>query len=645
MSSLRRTISAGVSTGVAVIALSLIASAPAASGRSTHARPFLTDGGTNVIQTVDRGRALFDRHTDSSIRSTSTVQLSASGFQAMKGGLARVVVETDRPSRVAQDVTSLGGRVERSWRNLIQVAIPRGKLSALSARPAVDAVRAPYSRVEHAVSGEEIAASLAPAWNDKGYTGKGVKVAVIDGGFKGLPELQAAGELPTNAITQDFCGGKLATESEHGAAVAEIVHEMAPDAQLYLICVGSEVDLAAAEGYAKSQGVQIINQSMGWEGPYRNDGSGPVGSIVADARANGILWVNSAGNEAVTHWSGTYNPVEDIHVWDPNGDMGNSFIWPNGEEVCGFLKWDEWPAGISDFDLGLFLSGSNTLVGLSAEDQSGSEPPFEAVCMAQNSGRDVVAFWAIRGYRVTTSPRLDLVSWSPPLQYSVAAGSIGTPASSPAVMAVGAVCVQSRQLEFYSSQGPTIDGRTKPEIVGHDSVSGMTYSPSSGCVSGFAGTSASSPEVAGTAALVKQAYPKYGPAEVQQYLMRSAQDLGTPGVDNETGAGELTLPHPPDVTPPTATALPSTGRAGRTIRLVSRVEDDSGEVRITAQVKRNGRTIANLRRAFAHASGATTLALTWKAPADAKGNYQHCVRAYDRAGNASAPSCAKIVLK
>ena len=59
MSSLRRTISAGVSTGVAVIALSLIASAPAASGRSAHARPFLTDGGTNIIQTVDRGRSLF----------------------------------------------------------------------------------------------------------------------------------------------------------------------------------------------------------------------------------------------------------------------------------------------------------------------------------------------------------------------------------------------------------------------------------------------------------------------------------------------------------------------------------------------------------------------------------------------------------
>ena len=111
------------------------------------------------------------------------------------------------------------------------------------------------------------------------------------------------------------------------------------------------------------------------------------------------------------------------------------------------------------------------------------------------------------GYRVVSSPRIDLVSWSPPLEYQVAAGSITTPASSPAAFAVGALCWQSRSLEPYSSQGPTIDGRTKPDIVGHDSVSGATYGGFSSCPSAFAGTSASSPEVAGAAALVKQAYP------------------------------------------------------------------------------------------------------------------------------------------
>ena len=218
---------------------------------------------------------------------------------------------------------------------------------------------------------------------------------------------------------------------------------------------------------------------------------------------------------------------------------------------------------MSDFDLGLFLSGANIFVASSEEEQGGGEPPFEELCVEQYSGYDLKVFWAIRGYSVSTSPQLDLVSWSPPLEYQVAAGSIAAPASSPAALAVGALCWQSRQLEPYSSQGPTIDGRMKPDIVGHDSVSGMTYGPFSYCPSAFAGTSASSPEVAGAAALVKQAYPAFGPDQVKQYLMRNARDLGAPGLDNVHGAGELQLPKPPDVVAPTATALVSTGSQGQ----------------------------------------------------------------------------------
>ena len=62
-----------------------------------------------------------------------------------------------------------------------------------------------------AVGGEEVAASLAPAWHAKGFTGKGVKVAIIDGGFVGLAERQAAGDLPASAVTQDICGGRFNT--------------------------------------------------------------------------------------------------------------------------------------------------------------------------------------------------------------------------------------------------------------------------------------------------------------------------------------------------------------------------------------------------------------------------------------------------
>ena len=498
------------------------------------------------------------------------------------------------------------------------------------------------------MGGEAVGATLAATWHAEGLTGKGVKVAIVDGGFAGLAERQAAGDLPASVVTRDFCGGDFATETEHGTAVAEIVHEMAPEAELHLLCVDSEVDLAAAVGYAKAQGIRVINHSMGWEGPFRNDGSGTVGGIVADARAAGILWVNSAGNEGESHWMGTYSPRGNLHAWDAGGDVGNTFVWPDGATICGFLKWDEWPAGVSDFDLGLFLSGPNVLLVSSEEEQGegGGEPPFEPVCAEQTSGQDLVVFWAIRGYSVRTNPRIDLVSWSPPLEYAVPAGSVATPASSPAALAVGAVCWQSRQLEPYSSQGPTIDGRMKPELVGHDSVSGATYGPFEGCPSAFAGTSASSPEVAGAAALVKQVFPAYGPSQITQYLLRYARDLGVAGVDSSHGAGELQLPSPPDVVGPTARALVSTGRRGKPIKLLATVSDDSGEVSMIEVVKRGAKTVATIARSgYMAAAGSRTVVTRWKAPSKAAGAYRHCVQVKDRAGNASAPSCARLVIR
>ncbi len=667
---IRRKISAGAVASLAVLGLLAVASAPAAAGPGHSARPFLTGAHARgqPVRTLELTpqlafpRAVGSAKLDSTLARVAgagawssdlatdcckqSLALRSAGLATTDDGLVRVVVESRTPALASDSITALGGRVERAFGDLVQAVLPPSRLAELSERSTLDLVRVPFARVDHALSGEEVAATLAAAWHEKGFTGKGVKVAIIDGGFEGLAERQAEGELPANVVTQDFCGGGLTTASEHGTAVAEIVYEMAPDAQLYLICIGTEVDLAAAEAYAKSQGVNVINHSAGWEGPFRNDGSGPIAAIVADARANGILWVNSAGNEGMTHWSGFYRPDGNLHAWDPNGDVGNTFVWPDGSVICGFLRWDEWPAGVSDFDLGLFLSGQNLFLASSEEEQGEGEPPYEALCVEQQTGFDLTVFWAIRGYSVSTSPQLDLVSWSPPLEYQVAAGSIAAPASSPAALAVGALCWQSRQLEPYSSQGPTIDGRMKPDIVGHDSVSGMTYGPFSYCPSAFAGTSASSPEVAGAAALVKQAYPAFGPDQVKQYLMENARDLGAPGLDSVHGSGELQLPTPPDVAAPTAAALASTGRKGKALKLLSTVSDDSGEVSVIELVKLGSKTVATIKgKGFVSASSPRTIAVVWKVPANAKGPYRHCVRAIDRAGNSSPLSCAQVVVK
>jgi hypothetical protein len=112
------------------------------------------------------------------------------------------------------------------------------------------------------------------------------------------------------------------------------------------------------------------------------------------------------------------------------------------------------------------------------------------------------------------------------------------------------VCWQNGALRPYSARGPTIDGRTKPEIVAPDGVSGRTYGVSGGCTGGFQGTSASAPHVAGAAALVKQAFPEFNVGQLQNFLQIRAVDSGPTGLDNHFGWGRLSLSTPPTVVPP-----------------------------------------------------------------------------------------------
>ena len=176
---------------------------------------------------------------------------------------------------------------------------------------------------------------------------------------------------------------------------------MAPGAQLYLICIDTEVDLGDAKDYVKANGITIVNHSVGWFNSGRGDGSGgpltPDG-IVADARANGILWVNSAGNSAQEHWSGTFSdtdgdPYEFHNFAGP--DNGNTIFLATGQETCGFLKWDAWPTTNQDFDLFLFQSSTGAPIAGSANDQSTvPRPPTEGFCFT-NTGSSQNFFFGI----------------------------------------------------------------------------------------------------------------------------------------------------------------------------------------------------------------------------------------------------------
>src|SRR5262249_12379017 len=147
-----------------------------------------------------------------------------------------------------------------------------------------------------------------------------------------------------------------------------------------------------------------------------------------------------------------------------------------GAQLCVYLKWDAWPVTAEDFDLYLVRTSDNLVVDSSLNDQSGGpDLPTEGLCYTNNGGTQNFGIGIVR-YSAATTPRFDVFAvGGPTLESSVAAGSIPEPASSPNALAVGADCWQSGAIEPFSAQGPTIDGRAKPDLVAPDSVSTETY--------------------------------------------------------------------------------------------------------------------------------------------------------------------------
>ena len=114
-------------------------------------------------------------------------------------------------------------------------------------------------------------------------------------------------------------------------------------------------------------------------------------------------------------------------------------------------------------------------------------------------------------------------------------GHINPPADGDSVISVGAFNIYTDSLTFFSSPGPTFDGRIKPEVC----ASGANnYSADHRAVDKYtraSGTSLSCPLVAGVAALVLEQHPTWSPVDVRNALMYTASQHDHP--DNDLGWG------------------------------------------------------------------------------------------------------------
>ncbi len=457
----------------------------------------------------------------------------------IEDGLIRVVVccaERDVPD-VMQTAEDNGAVIEATWGGFIQCMAPPEAIENIAATEGVDLVRLPIPSFP-CVESEGLGLINATEWQAAGYNGTGIKIGILDSGFSGY-EAFLGSELPSSVATRWASTGGAGT-STHGVTCAELVHDVAPGAGLYLARFDGEVDWHVAAQWLIDQGVDVISCSIYWLGAQR-DGSSPVCAPIEAARNQGILWAQVAGNSGQRHWMGSWLDTDDddLHEWSISPlDEANAFGLAAGSSIYISLTWDDtWGEAENDYDLLVFLDG---VFASSENDQAGGYPdPHEWVSFTAPVGGTYRI--AVVDYLTGRDCTLEAFITASSLEHVVSAGSVCDTGASPYALTVGAVSWEyPDELEFFSSQGPTMDGREKPDLVGPD---GVTTASSGGS---FYGTSAAAPHVAGAAALVKQAYPAYGADQIQAFLEGNAVDLGSPGKDNEYGSGRLLLPALPD---------------------------------------------------------------------------------------------------
>lgn len=405
------------------------------------------------------------------------------------------------------------------------------------------------------VPGNAAAVHGSIAWNDAGFTGRGLKIGVIDLGFEGADKLLGT-ELPH--IVEARCyradsdtPGSLdqCDRTHHGTIVAESVIDIAPEASLYLAAVRSRGDLADVVDWMIDEDVSVINMSLSWAYDGPGDGGSPTENsalnTLSRAVSSGIVWVASAGNNGQGSWLGTPTDTDRDGLLEFDG-AERLTLNSSGPHITQ-LRWaGDWNAEATDLDLHILDSGGDPVAeGLNPQTGLNGQHPYE---IAFPDGQDTVL--QVVNHAETIPDWIQIVVWSTTINETTQTGSITNPAesASPGMLTVGAANWQRiHDIEGYSSRGPAPDGRTKPDLVA--AACGETASPRPGYI--FCGTSQASPHVAAMAALVRQRFPELTPVQVVDYLKQHAEERGAPGPDSIWGAGLSVLPPLPTPTPST----------------------------------------------------------------------------------------------
>jgi FG-GAP-like repeat/FG-GAP repeat/Subtilase family len=398
------------------------------------------------------------------------------------------------------------------------------------------------------------------AW---GLQGDGVRVGIIDY-FDGVDWITAG--LPGAAHTVCRSGGSncdvFASGVEYGVRLADLIHTVAPGAELALGSASNYADLDFVVDSFIANDVDVIVHGLDWTLDGPGDGTGTLNSIIDGAAAANVLWVNAAGDHSDGgYWRGTWTDP-DANGWlNFDGAVevlpvlcdGDGDLWMNG------IRWnDSWTSAVgrTDFDLYVYpaiydsiddyIAGGFARQNVTApRELFTKEPGFS--CPANTKVNIAIRRFAAGNQvapiiEIFTLPRNRLDD----ITKAGSATTSGADNESAGSLTVGAIQgLTSLTISPASGRGPTTDGRHAVDIVAPDCVKTPGFTDT--CTRG---STASAAIVAGAAAIIEEWAAQSGlddqawtPDRAAEFLRYYSVERGTSSVSDPIyGVGELHLP-------------------------------------------------------------------------------------------------------
>jgi hypothetical protein len=504
----------------------------------------------------------------------------------------------------------------------VTLAVSPGDLKAVAAVPGVKAVwqvRRPIAYAAGSCEGGSVISEglgqlrVGEAREAFGLRGSGITVGVLSDSYDAATEAAEGGPIATHAAqdvaTNDLpgpgssCSGQQlpvdvlaeghSEGADEGRAMLQIVHDLAPHAQLaFATAFQSEESFAQnIERLARpvsdgGAGADVIVDDVAWfEEPFFQDG--PVAAAIDKVTAEGVTYLTATGNDNLVDGGGN-----DIASWetssfrdagscpatvlllsgfngkhcldfDPSEETDTTFgiTVEAGETLTVDLQWGEpWYGVNTDLDAFL-LSGNGQVLAQSVEDNAGpkgTQRPVEIVQWTNSAGSSRTVQLAVNRFS-GGDPRLKFIlmengggvsATEYPTSNSgdVVGPSIFGHAGAASAVSVAAVPFNNgTRPERYSSRGPVVhlfgpvEGTTpaaslgspetiaKPDVAATDCGATTFFAFLSAGTWRFCGTSAAAPHAAAVAALLAQAKPSLSPQGYADALRSTAAPVGAYG--------------------------------------------------------------------------------------------------------------------